>query len=256
MIFNSFAINYSLVMFVGLITCLKVGHFLGRRHRPREKETGGGSAIDASLFALLGLFLAFTFSSALDSYNKHQEQLTDEANNIATVYTNLDLLPSKLQDVLRPLMLQYAETRLEATEAAMDSSEERFALIKGKELQDQIWEHIVGFIKESNNSAINNHIIDSFNDMAGSPGEQISEQRNNTPKIIYVLIILLALMSATIAGYGMADYTKLPVLRIALFAISATLTIYVVIDLEYPRSGFFTSVSSNYMLMDVISDMR
>ena len=66
-------------------------------------------AVEGAIFGLMGLLLAFTFSSALTGFDLRRQLIVDEANAIATAYTNLDLLPAEAQSTFRDLFRQYFE---------------------------------------------------------------------------------------------------------------------------------------------------
>ncbi len=256
MAFNIYALAYSLSLVAGLLGCLKLGHMLGRRHHLTEKEAERGGALDGVIFALLGLLLAFSFSGAIVSYSAHRDLLTKEANDIADLYVKLDLLPSETQVPLRALMRQYAETRLEATQADIRSLAEKEALVRSHQLQERIWEYIVESVKTSNNAMTVNSVVNAFSVMAGAPGDQLAEEQNHVPLVIYGLIFLLSAMSSLVAGYGMANRAKLPVIRVIIFSLAVVATMYTILDLEYPRTGFFNAAATNQMLLEVIQGMR
>ena len=260
MSFSLFSLLYSLGLLIGMLGCLKIGHAIGRKRLTRGKnadeDDDEGSALDGVVFALLGLLLAFSFSAALGSYTAHRDLLTREANNIAEVYTKLDLLPLEDQAPLRVLVRQYANTRLEATAAPLGSSTEQDALQRSQQLQEQIWEHIAKFVKTSNNPAISGQIIDAYETITNDASEQLAKQADRVPIIIYILIMVLSMMSSLVAGYGMSDHRKLPIIRVIIFALAIVMTMYVILDLEHPRVGFFNSAIGNPMLQKTISQMH
>lgn len=256
MAFNIYALLYSLSLVASLLGCLKLGHMWGRRHHLTEKEAERGGALDGVIFALLGLLLAFSFSGAITRYSAHRDLLTKEANSIAEFHTKLDLLPLEEQAPLRALLRRYAEARFEATQADIHSPAEKEALAGSQQIQKQMWEYLVESVKNSRNAVTINSVIDAFITMAAAPGDQLAEEQNHVPLVIYALIFLLSAMSTLVAGYGMGNKEKLPVFRIIMFSLTVVATVYTILDLEYPRTGLFNAVSSNQMLVEVINGMR
>lgn len=256
MILNTYGVLYSFCLVAGILGGLKLGHMVGRRHRLTEQEAGRGGALDGVVFALLGLLLAFSFSGAITSYASHRDLLTKEANDIAELYDKLALFPSEEQAPLRTLLHQYAKKRLEATQAEISSSVEQEALEHSQQILDQIWKGLVKYVQNSDNATIANQIVNAFSVMRGAPGDQLADQRNHVPGVVYGLIFTLAIMASLVAGYGMANRAKLPIIRIVIFSLAVGATMYTIIDLEFPRTGIFNATSTNTMLMEVIESMR
>lgn len=253
--FNDTALMYSLSLLAGIIVFLKAGHLMGRRKHLANESTSG-SALDGVVFALLGLLLAFSFSSATNSYGAYRNLLAQEANNIYDLYQKSDLVDEQKQKAIRALLRDYAEARLIATEAPMASAEENIALGRAFEIQNQLWRLISQEIKASSNPTAANQIVTAFNSISSVYDAQVAEQRNRIPKVIYGLFFLLALFAALIAGHSMADLPTLPHLRSLIFSASVTVTVYTIIDMGTPRTGFFNSVSVNYMLRDIIKILQ
>lgn len=61
--------------------------------------------------------------------------------------------------------------------------------------------------------------------------------RTHPPNIIYFLQFSFALMCALLAGYGMATGQHRSWLHILSSAIITAIVVYVIIDVEYPRTG-------------------
>lgn len=253
--FYAYAMTYSAGLFIGLVLCLKIGHIIGKREHGKARESGG-SALDGVVFAVLGLLLAFSFSSAINSYNEHRNLLIKEADDISEAYATLDLIPEENQPALRALLLEYADSRLTATEAKKNSPEELDALALGRRQKDRIWLSVAEALKRSPGIPAQGQIVQTFTAMTGSISDQLAEDWSRMPGIIYALVFVLALMAALIAGYGLGAVREIPVIRTAIFALAIVMTVYVVIDLEHPRSGIFIPFEQNVALRAVIDDIR
>src|SRR5437762_8418789 len=90
-------------IFLAILVCLMLGRWLGRRAIARYGAAGvpSISSLEAAVFALLGLLIAFTFSGALSRFDVRRNQAVDEANAIGTAYLRIDLLPSSAQPQIR-----------------------------------------------------------------------------------------------------------------------------------------------------------
>jgi phosphoserine phosphatase len=101
-------------LFAGVLVFLHIGRTLGRRRLASEGEDGlaGLGAIDASVYGLMGLLIAFTFSGAANRFNDRQGLIIDEVNAIGTAWLRLDLLEAGTREEVRDLFRRYVEMRL------------------------------------------------------------------------------------------------------------------------------------------------
>jgi hypothetical protein len=73
---------------------------------------------------------------------------------------------------------------------------------------------------------------------------------------MYITLILLALASSLIAGYGMGDSGKQEWLHTLVYAIELTVTVYTIIDLEFPRFGIIRIDRYDQALVDQRNSMN
>ena len=256
--FVVYAAIYAFSLFMGLLVCLKVGHIFGRRTRALEDngDDSGAGALDTAVFGLLGLLLAFSFSGAIARYDIHRDLLTEEASAASGAYARLDILPTISQPPLRTLMRQYVQARIDAYQAVIDSSAAEAALARSVRLQEQLWKQGIDAAKAAGNAAILSQVSDSLDRLFEAPTRQTAAQRNHPPVVIYVLLFVLAMMSALLAGRRMSRQAALPRMHAVVFAVAVALTMYVILDLEYPRSGFFNPDPTNRMLVETLHGMQ
>jgi hypothetical protein len=82
----------TLVLFLGLLAgiliSLEVGYRIGRHGSKHNPERGFEvvGAMEAAIFSLLGLLLAFSFSGATSRFDTRRQLIVQEANAIATAY--------------------------------------------------------------------------------------------------------------------------------------------------------------------------
>jgi hypothetical protein len=75
------------------------------------------------------------------------------------------------------------------------------------------------------------------------------------PIIIYVLLGLLVLICSLLAGYGMGEQKGRSLLHAISFAVLISVTVYTIIDIEYPRLGLIRSKTFDKALIDVRNSM-
>jgi hypothetical protein len=76
------------------------------------------------------------------------------------------------------------------------------------------------------------------------------------PAIIFVMLFGLGLASALLAGYGMASAKSRSWPHMLGFAAAMAVTVYVILDLEYPRFGFIRVDAFDQALVDLRESMR
>ena len=80
--------------------------------------------------------------------------------------------------------------------------------------------------------------------------------QTHPPVPIYVTLLLLALASSVIAGFGMGDTGKRQWLHTVVYAAALTLTVYTIIDLEFPRAGIIRVDRYDQALVDLRNSMN
>jgi hypothetical protein len=76
------------------------------------------------------------------------------------------------------------------------------------------------------------------------------------PGIIYALLFGLGLVCSLLAGYRMAVGPRRSWLHILGFTVITVVIVYVTVDIEYPRTGFFRLHSADQLLVEVREGMR
>src|SRR5262245_56353217 len=99
------AILISAGLLAGILTCVEIGRRIAARSAARAAAAGNGDtpgigSIDASIFGLMGLLLAFAFSGALSRWEDSRQYIAREANAIGTAWLRLDLAQQAVQPKL------------------------------------------------------------------------------------------------------------------------------------------------------------
>ncbi|MBK7352613.1 MAG: hypothetical protein IPI97_08465 [Nitrosomonas sp.] len=113
--FADIAVFSSLGLFIAPLLVFWVGRYVvGIRWLPEsENEHVSSGLLDAAIFGLLGLLIAFTFSGTALRFDERRELVVHETNAIETAYLRLNLLSTETQPELRTLLRQYLDARSE-----------------------------------------------------------------------------------------------------------------------------------------------
>lgn len=250
-----------LALLAGMVVCLEIGFRVGVRRSaklPGEGEDGTG-AIEAAVFALLGLILAFSFSGAMTRFETRRAMIVQEANAIGTAYLRVDLLPEADQPALRDLFREYTDSRI-AVFANNHTVEDVLRDIdRGTALQNRIWSKAVASMKSEGAvvpAAV--QIFPALNEMIDITTTRKVAMFTHIPPLILCVLVGIAFISALLAGYAMSKRRKgvRSWFAMGMYAVVVSLTMYVVLDLEYPRVGLITLESTDQVLLEVRQSMR
>ncbi|MFC5580116.1 hypothetical protein [Rhodanobacter terrae] len=239
---------YSIALLLGLLICVQAGFVLGRRYGVK----GEANTLSGAVFGLLGLLLAFSFSGAASRFEHRRELITQEANAIGTAYLRIDLLPAAAQAPLREAMRKYMQQRLDTYQAMPGSASSARAWADSAATQQQIWTQATTAAQASGSNAALSLVASALNEMFDITTTRLAATRNHPPAVIDLMLFLLALMSALLAGYGMAEGGRVPWLQVMVFAVALTVTVFVIRDLEYPRLGLVRVDAADQLLVEML----
>jgi hypothetical protein len=249
---------FAACMFVGMSAFLVLGHRLGSRRLqvdPVRFDKGVG-AVDGAVFALFGLLLAFTFSGAASRFDHRRDLIVQEANAIGTAYLRIDLLPAAAQPQLRALFRQYGEARLSMYGKFPDLAAVNAEHQRSQALQSEIWKLSVAAASAGGSPAVPSLVLPPLNDMMDITTTRLAALRTHPPAIIFAMLFALGLATSMLAGYGMAASGPRPWLHMLAFAAVTSVTVFVVMDMEYPRRGLIRIDSADSLIQDVVHGMR
>ncbi len=249
---------FLIVLFFGMILCMEAGRRLKLRSQAEgvEGSAAGLGAVEGALFGLMGLVLAFTFSGAISRFDDRRHLIVEEANDIGTAYLRVDLLSSTAQPQLREMMRRYVDTRIETYRVLPDYDAAMSLLAKSSEIQREIWNHAVVATQDQSNPQAAMILLPALNAMFDIANTRFWATQLHPPMLIFALLGTLALVCSLLAGYGMGGGKGRNWIHTVGFALILTLTVYVIVDMEYPRMGFIRVDSFDQALVDVRATME
>jgi hypothetical protein len=246
----------TVALFIGMLVALEGGRRLGIRNLSSDQGGEGTGAVEAALFALLGLIIAFTFSGAAARFDSRRQLIIDEANNIGTAYLRIDLVAPEDQPALREKFREYVDSRLAVYQKIPDVAAVNAELERSQKLQGEIWTMAVAACKETNWAPAGTLFLGAINDMIDITTTRSMVAQMHPPAVVFAMLIVLILASAVLAGFGTAKTKTRSWLHIILFAITLSATVYVILDIEYPRLGLIRVDSFDKVLVDLRKSMN
>jgi hypothetical protein len=251
----------TILLAVGLFLCmlllLGTGRRIGLRRMARNAEgaRAGAGVIEGAVFGLMGLLIAFTFSGAASRFDSRRHLVVEEANAIGTAYIRIDLLPAGAQPGLRESFRRYVEARLEVYRKLPDIAAAKQELAHATMLQGQIWNQAVTACQKGPPPATM-LLLPALNAMIDITTTRTMATQIHPPPIIFVLLSVLALASSLLAGDSMAGRGPRSWTHMLAFAFMLAATVYIILDIEYPRQGLIRVDAVDQVLVELRDNMK
>jgi hypothetical protein len=254
-------VPFAVCMLAGMLICLEGGRRLGKRRLATDSQglVSGAGAVQGAIFSLFGLLVGFTFSGAPARLDDRRHMIQNEANAIGTAYLRLDLLPPSSQPAIRELFRNYLDSRMQAFRKLPDMQAAEAELSKSEKLQSDIWKQaLVAAHSPDHDPDALKLLVPSLNEMFDVASTRTTYSMIHPPLTIFALLFLLALVCSVLAGYGMAGNKHRSWLFIVAFAVVYVISIFVILEVEYPRMGSFSVLETRYdrVLLDVRESMK
>lgn len=250
------------VLIIAILLLMEAGRRFGIRWRSGNQATasGGTGAVEAAVFGLMGLLIAFTFYGAETRFETRMSLIVDEANAIDTAYLHLDLLPANTQPALRESFRKYVHSRLAIYQKIPDW-ETVVALKKelrqSTDLQKEIWKQAVAASKQSDSPAVQTLVLSSIDRMIDIAATQTIALQRHPPSAVWAMLAFTLLAACVLAGYSMSGTGTRNWVHTLVFAVLFSAVIYINVDFEYPRMhGFIRIGEMDKLLVQTLEHMK
>jgi hypothetical protein len=248
----------TIVIFFGVLVALRLGRLLGGRAITRFGSIGSTiGSLEAAVFALLGLLIAFSFSGALTRFDARRAQVVQEANAIGTAWLRIDVLPAAAQPKLRETFKAYVDARIAIYRKLPDMKAALGEVARSMASQDEIWTQAVEAVQLPKARPDAGWLfMPALNEMFDISTTRFAATEMHPPVIIYAMLVALALVAALLAGYQSAGEKGYAWIHKIAFATIVSATVYVILEIEYPRLGLVRLDAIDHLLVDVRARMK
>jgi hypothetical protein len=104
--------------------------------------------------------------------------------------------------------------------------------------------------------AVTSVVLSSLNEMIDVMTTRTVALRSHPPAIIFVILLVLLLASSLLAGYGTSAGVALSWLHMVGFAFIMATTVYVNLDIEFPRVGLVRIDYVDEAMVELRNTMR
>jgi hypothetical protein len=242
---------------IGMIVIMLVFFYAGFRVRKifivRHKKFDGKSfgAAEGSLLGLLALLLSFTFSMSSSKHDYRLKVIVEEANDIGTAILRADLYPDSIRTAFRHDFKNYVESRIEFFAAGIDTARIYRSLETSAALQQSLWNRASSLGREQSNFHRSSQMIPALNAMIDIVTTRNAANLEKVPELIIYVLFLLCFTSAFMLGYSAG--IKPDLIIITGFVLMISITVYLILDLDRPRSGTITMESVDKNIVNLRS---
>ena len=189
----------------------------------------------SSVFALLALLVAFTFSLAVDRYQTRRALVVQEANAIEAVYLKAQLLDEPHRSRFSNLLIRYAENHLELAQLRRDDSSAQKLISDDNFLLREIWTATVPAFQSIKTLDFSSSFVDAVTDLVQVGAERKAVRRSQIPSTILFVLIFYTLVAAAVLG-GVMKTPKGRQFSVVLLALNI-FALMLVADINRPVEG-------------------
>lgn len=225
-----------------LIAATEIGYRVGRRGQSGGNESTRShiGMLEAALLGVLALLLGFTFSMAGSRFDTRRQLAVNEANAIGTTYLRAQILPEPSRREASNLLRRYVDVRLESYGSNLDQRKLQEMKDNTERLQNELWSRAIAEGKQDPRAITTGLFIQSLNEVIDLYSKQRAGMKNRVPKVIFVVIYVVAIISMGMVGYGagMGGLRNLKSTMTAAVLIASV--IFLIADLDDPTRGLVT----------------
>jgi hypothetical protein len=189
---------------------------------------------DASL-ALLGLLLAFTFSTSLGKHDQRRTMSISDSNAIGDFYTCASLIKEPVRAQLQALIHEYAEFRYNLPGRKLDRAAMEDALEHIQAMQAQMTELVGKALDAGTPIAV--PLTNTLNDVTSMHAARLAAIRDRLPVTIVLLLFTTAIVCTLLIGRQESALRKPQIAGTLSFILLVSLVVYVTLDLNQPYRG-------------------
>jgi hypothetical protein len=241
------------ILFLLMVAAIVLGRWLSRnRYSNDHFKNPGNAAMLTSLYALLGLLLAFTFGMSGERFRQRRLNIVDEAIAIETAALRQHLYTDSVRPYFQRYFREYLDARVAYFDAKADTSKIRIALNQSQVAGNALWDMATFHFRQNVNHDASVQMVPALNQMFATANSRFWSELNRTPSSILTLLFLLCIAAAFAAGHASVGEVKFNWAMSLGFCALISSVIYFIIDLDRARSGAITLEQN----AKAISDLR
>jgi hypothetical protein len=123
-------------------------------------------------------------------------------------------------------------------------------------LKNRLWNAAVGACPKSNFSPACAQGLPALANLFEVARLRLGAAEKHPPQVVYIMLFGLGLGGSLLAGFGMAAAKSRSWIHMLLFAMTLTVALYTLTDMEYPRLGLIRIDNFDHFLVDAHQQMQ
>lgn len=245
-----------LVLIIILPTTVELSYRIGLRQREvwEDADSGGGAVVLTSMFALLGLVLAFTYSVGMSHYDANRKAVILEANELSTAFLKANLVAEPGRTELKKKLLEYARTRTFTWGSHVTKEERKLELKSTLEQQAELWMAMTHVVAQGHRGPISSSLVTAINDVIDAHTLRLAAVLDKLPRVVLWMLLLLAAASLGVAGYNAGIQGRISRFRMSALTLVISALMLIIMDFDRPSDGFI--IADDFSIDNVIAEME
>lgn len=256
-------------LFLSLLAGLEAGRWLklhGDRRTtaaaaskaPAPPDDASHAAVDAIVFAVLGLLIAFIFSASATRFDERRKLIVDQANALGTAWLRVDLLPEPDRAPIRQRMRQWVKDSVDTTRTSGDTDPAtlRARFDDLQRLQSEVWQLAVASADRSGKSQASMLVLPPINDWIDLSSTRQAMNNRGPPPLALPTLVVMSLVGSILTGYNMGKSTARSPLHMLAFAGVIAFSVYIIVDLNHPRAGLIRVDAADDAMIQLYNSMQ
>jgi hypothetical protein len=211
------------------------GLMRGRRATPDDHDHAITATLTSGMLALLAFILGLTVNYAQGRFEARRDLVVTEANAIGTAWLRARLVGGPEGEAIAADIRQFAQTRLEFTQAGRDGPVEALNERTSEEAAD-IWSHATAAARAAP-TPIMATLLNALNEMIDSAQAQRFAFLGEPPGAMLDFMMLGSILAIGAMGYEMGLRGGRQLVLSSLLLLMWTGAIVMTVDLNRPRVG-------------------
>lgn len=229
----------AIVIFAVNLAALEIGYrvALRRQGESTDADSGGGNLVVTSMFALLGLILAFTYAAGVSRHEDRKQSVVTEANALGTAFLRARLVAEPGRTELTKALLDYARTRAIKQGVRLTPAQRGEILEKMLQAQRALWPITEKIVGQGQPGPFEASLVAAIIDVLDQHTVRIAAAFDKLPTAVVWMLVLIAAASLTVTGFNSGLSGRMSRWRVTAFAAVLAGVMNMIVDFDRPLDG-------------------